>query len=534
VANWGTRIVTKSVNGFPLRVFEPRPSSIASALDEGRKWGEREFIVYGDRRITFIQFLAAVDRATTHLRSLGVAPMRPSAILAANSPEWLLAFWAMAKLRATVVLGNSWWVEREVAAALLPLKPDLILVDERRRSALPPGIPNTSIEDLQQFFAVDAPQTPCVTAMNGEEEDIAIVFYTSGTTGASKAAMLSHRAILASAQNLMWRRGRRTPADCSPSDSQVAQLFATPLFHIGATVSQFSAMLTGNKCVLLKGSAEGGRILDLLQAENVQGIAVVPTIMSRIIRHPSVIDRDLSFIKSVGVAGAMFTRDLIDEITTTIGNPHLSFATMFGMTETGGAVTFTDGAEYAAHPNSAGTVMPLSEVRIDGPGPEGEILTRSGAQMTGYWGKSDDQTIDADGWIHTGDLGRFDDDGHLYITGRLKDIIIRGGENISASEVEGLIERHPSVAEVAVIGLAHSDLGEEVGAVVVTRPNVHITPDAFAEFLSAKIAYFQIPSRWWIRQDPLPLNANGKIHKGRLRDEWLRGGPPANQNPSRP
>jgi long-chain acyl-CoA synthetase len=520
VIDWGTRIVTRVVNGYPLRVFEPRPSSIGVALEEGRKWSEREFIVYGERRVRFSQFLAAVDRTSAYLKTLGVLPAQSNAILAANSPEWLLAFWALAKLRATAVLGNSWWVEREATAALLPLKPHLIFVDDRRRGILPSNASTVRIEDLQRFLDDDSPAPTCETVLEGEEEDVAVIIYTSGTTGAAKAAMLSHRAIIASVQNLMWRRGNRTPALCLPSDPQVVQLFATPFFHIGITISQIGALLNGSKCVILKGSADGGRVLDLLQAEKVQGIAAVPTIMSRIIRHPSVVDRDLSFIKSVGVAGAMFSRDLIDETTRVIGNPDLVFGTMFRMTETGGPVTFTDGAEYAAHPNSAGTALALSEVGIAGPDTEGEILTRSGSQMTGYWGKPDDTTIDANGWVHTGDLGRIDSDGHLYVTGRLKDIIIRGGENISASEVEGAIERHPAVAEVAVIGLVHPDLGEEVGAVVVTRSNTELDVKDLSAFLAGELAYFQIPSRWWVRQEPLPINANGKIQKAKLRDEW--------------
>jgi long-chain acyl-CoA synthetase len=331
--------------------------------------------------------------------------------------------------------------------------------------------------------------------MEGDEEDIAVVIYTSGTMGSSKAALLSHRAIISGAQNLMWRRIRRTPADCSPNDPQVAQLYATPFFHIGVTISQCSAMLTGSKCVVLKGSAEGGRILDLLEAERVQSVSAVPTIMSRIVRHPSVLNRDRTFIKSVGVFGAMFTRDFIDEIARIIRNPSLVFGTMFGMTETGGPVTITDGPDYyAGHPNSAGMAMPISEVRISGFAPEGEILTRSGSQMPGYWGKPDDHTIDAEGWVHTGDLGRIDKDGHLYVTGRLKDIIIRGGENISASEVQSAIERHPAVTEVAVLGLAHPDLAEEVCAVVVTRPHISLSSDALATFLKGQLAYYQVPT----------------------------------------
>jgi long-chain acyl-CoA synthetase len=175
------------------------------------------------------------------------------------------------------------------------------------------------------------------------------------------------------------------------------------------------------------------------------------------------------------------------------------------------------GAQLAARPGSSGRLAPVVEVRIDA---DGEILVRSPAAMDGYWGLPGDPTLDADGWIHTGDLGHLDADRYLYVTGRRKEVVIRGGENISAARVETVLQEHPDVAEVAVIGLPDPDLGEVVAAAVVPVPGTNPTPGELERWARASLAHFAVPSRWWIRAEQLPVNDAGKVLKPRLRQDW--------------
>jgi long-chain acyl-CoA synthetase len=204
--------------------------------------------------------------------------------------------------------------------------------------------------------------------------------------------------------------------------------------------------------------------------------------------------------------------------------PSVQLATTaaYGLTESGGSVTAVSGPEYLEHPGSAGRPFAICELSILNPDSagQGEILVRTPSAMSGYWGLPDDSIMDKEGWIHTGDLGHIDADGHLYVTGRSKDIIIRGGENVAASRVEECILRHPSVAEAAVVGLEHADLGEEVSAVIVLRPSASLTAEELHDFVSPFLAYFEVPTRWWIRREPLPTTASGKFLKKQLRQQW--------------
>jgi acyl-CoA synthetase (AMP-forming)/AMP-acid ligase II len=174
-----------------------------------------------------------------------------------------------------------------------------------------------------------------------------------------------------------------------------------------------------------------------------------------------------------------------------------------------------------AKPTSSGKPFETCELRIEHEGGDvGEILIRTPSAMTGYFGISNDNTIDFNGWIHSGDLGRIDNEGYLHVTGRSKDIIIRGGENISAAVVEEVLHQHPAVAEAVVLGLPHAELGEEVGAVVVMQAGSRVTETDLAKFLTDRLAYFQVPSKWLFRSEPLPTNAVGKVLKPEVRRYW--------------
>jgi long-chain acyl-CoA synthetase len=193
------------------------------------------------------------------------------------------------------------------------------------------------------------------------------------------------------------------------------------------------------------------------------------------------------------------------------------------MTESGGSVTMINGADYLSHVGSARKPFPTCELQIENPlgSGEGEIWMRAPSAMTAYWGL-EEEIIDDDGWIHSGDLGRVDSAGYPYVTGRKKDIIIRGGENVSVMSIEQRLNQHPAVMDAAVVGLPHSDLGEEVAAAVVLEQGATTTSRELADFLGSKLAYFQVPTQWWLRDQPLPTNAAGKVVKQELPGQVAR------------
>ena len=245
----------------------------------------------------------------------------------------------------------------------------------------------------------------------------------------------------------------------------------------------------------------------------------------RVLEDPTRGSRDLASVRSISLGGSPVTPELSDRLRAAFPNVRRGVSTVYGMTEAGGTVAAASGTLMADHPRTAGRPLPVVELRIDSADgtATGEIVVRTPSQMLGYWGQGAPEVIDAGGWLHTGDLGRLED-GLLYLTGRAKDLIIRGGENIAAAHVEEVLHEHPAVAAVAVVGLPDPDFGEIVGAIVQLR-----TPAAEADlhdFAAARLGRFQVPARWRLQTEPLPMTDSGKIAKHALRDAWLADSPP--------
>jgi long-chain acyl-CoA synthetase len=298
-----------------------------------------------------------------------------------------------------------------------------------------------------------------------------------------------------------------------------------PIFHIGGLQLLLVSLTSGNTIVFLTGRFDAAEVLRLVEHERATVLSAVPTMILRVVHHPDLNRRDTSSLRTVVMGGAPVTGEMLDRVNAAFPTARGRVGQSYGMTELGGVVATGVGAALADHPGSAGRLMPIAEVRIDAPDSAGagELLVRTPAAMDGYWGRPDDPMLSADGWVRTGDLGRLDGDRFLYITGRAKDLIIRGGENIAAAHLESRIGDHPEVQEVAVVGLAHPDLGEEVGAVVVVGEGSAITVEELTAHARTRLAYFEIPSRWWIRTAPLPHNDAGKLVKRALIASWPTG-----------
>jgi long-chain acyl-CoA synthetase len=521
--NWGRNLATKRLGAYEVRILEPRPTSLLAFLAEAAKWSQREFVIYDGRRISFAQFIAATEAAAQVFAQAGIRAGDVVLLNGANSPEWLLSFWGLIRLGATVAQGNAWWSASEVIHAIELLSARALIADERRRALVTGSCAPIvlALEDLAPLFNPRDAAGPINLA--GDEEDPAVLVFTSGTTGKPKAAVLSHRAVVACLHNIYCYRGK-LPQEFQPDEPQRVMFCCNPLFHIGGLLLQSQALLSGHKLVLLKGRASGEVMLDIIETERVNILLTVPTLLSRVVDHPDAGRRNLSSVVSFSAAGAPVNPELMEKARRVFPSALQGSSSTYGMTESGGSVTMIAGTDYLAHKTSAGRPLPACELRIGAANADGvgEILIRAPSAMTGYWA-SQDPIIDEQGWIHTGDLGCLDAEGYLYVTGRSKDIIIRGGENVSPVVIEQRLSDHPAVAETAVIGLAHPTLGEEVAAVVTLKAGAEAMPAELARFVSEKLAYFQVPTRWWLRREPLPTNASGKIMKAALRSSWPSG-----------
>jgi long-chain acyl-CoA synthetase len=512
-------VVEGTVNGHPCLLFRDRPANLTAVLAAARDHGEREFLVHGDLRICFARHDRAVRRIAAELRDRGVRPGDRVALFGANSPEWVATFFAAVCSGAVVVLCNGWWSPEEVRHACDETEPVLVLADRRRSERVPAGMTVVCLEELRPLL--HEPGVPADDVLLDCPEDAAaVILYTSGTTGAPKGAVLSHRSLVANLQGLLHVSGR-LPGTGSPARRSIG-VVGLPIFHIGGLQLLLVSLTSGNTIVFLGGRFDAGEVLRLVERERATVLSAVPTMVQRVVRHPDLAVRDTSTLRTVVMGGAPVGPDLLRRVNAAFPTAQGRIGQSYGMTELGGVVATGVGADLAAHPGSAGRLMPIAEARIDSPGPDGvgEIQVRTPAAMDGYWGRPDDPMLAADGWVRTGDLGRLDGDRFLYVTGRVKDLIIRGGENIAAAHVEAWIGVHPDVREVAVVGLPHADLGEEVAAVVVVGPGVELTSEQLVEHARQRLAYFEVPSRWWIRTEALPHNDAGKLLKRVLVDGW--------------
>lgn len=508
---WGRDVVEGQYAGHPGLLYEPRPTTFGELLDGTERWSERTFLVQGERRIAFGEFNNAIAAARQYLRRLGIARGDRVLLFAYNSPEWALALWSLWTIGAVPVLGNRWWSAQEIEHAVELLAPVHAISDIE----LPSSMAVSEIGALRPCFdGADGGDT-----LNELDEDAtALILFTSGSSGMPKAVELSRRAVICNQHSILIRSGR-LPDQIDGDSPQAVNLASTPMFHVGGLSNLITHFLTGGRIVLTEGRFDPKQILDLIQTERVQIWGAVPTMAIRVLEHPEFDTYDLSSLRSWPLGGAQVTTGLLDRIRTKLpGLRSRGLANTWGMTEAGGFLTMAVASDMERYPGTVGRPYPVVELRIDEPDADGigEVLARSPSVMLGYAG-IDDGTVDSDGWLHSGDLGHLNDEGYLFIDGRSKDVVIRGGENIACPHVEAALAAHPSVVEVAAIGLPHPDLGEELAAVVVHRTDIRPpSEDELRDHLSGVVAYFAIPTRWEIRTEPLPTLAGEKVDKRSL------------------
>lgn len=524
---WGDQIAVEHIHGVPFRLYTQRPRRVDTLLDFARRWGSRPHVVQDDRTLSFDGLRSASAAQARVLTGAGITRGDRVFLLGWNSPAWIVNFWACQLIGAIPVLANAWWSEGELADALERLQPALTLADPRGAAKVPAQwrcgpwvapVAGSNTGDTPARSSHDNSQTN----REHDPEDPAFIIFTSGTGGRPKAVIQSHRALLASVQMLL-QVTRRLPHQIKDGDGDIA-LQTGPLFHIGGAGMMLRSVITGSTLVMPRGKFDPGETLALIEQHKINRWPAVPTMVSRVLDHPDLSRRDLSSLTALTLGGAPIHAELLKRIGVALPGVQARIPTGYGLTESGSQVTAASGADTARRPGSCGRPLPLAEVKIlprDGApdATEGEVLVRTPTQMSGYYG-ADESPIDAEGWLHTGDLGRIDEHGHLWITGRSKDLIIRGGENIAPAAVERALMAIPGVTEAVVIGVPDADLGEEVMAIVVS--DVVLTPEALQARLRAEVASFAVPSRWKIQRERLPINNTGKIDKAAVKAQILR------------
>lgn len=516
---WDKNIAVEQIAGVSFRMYSDRPRRLEQLLAFAPFWDDRPFVIQGDRVVTFAAMKKAVEAKARGLLDAGVSRGDRVFILGWNSPDWVMNHWACIRIGAVPTLGNAWWSAPEFADALDRVRPALVLADAHGTKKLPADADWPRGEwAVDEQAALNAP-TPDLPPIEAEREnDAAAIIFTSGTSGRAKAVALAHRSLLSN-QMMILHVTRNLPYALS-TESGDTGLHTGPLFHIGGLHALNRALIVGNTLVFGEGRFDAGEAIQLIERHRINRWSAVPTMVTRVLEHPSLSEHDVSSLTAMTVGGSKISEEFFERVRQGLPSVKARIATGYGLSENGGQATTAGGKHTIERPGTAGRAMPLAEVRIvDKPDlPDGEIEIRSPTQMLGYCG-SDESPIDAEGWLHTGDLGRMDDDGFIWITGRSKELIIRGGENIAPPAVEEALNALPAVRECAVFGVPHEEFGEQVMAVVVSDESVD--GDSLRESLRGTLASFAIPTVWQIQQAPLPTNQTGKIDKRAIRDREL-------------
>ncbi len=534
------------VHGQRLRVYTTAPSSLRTLWESTAAHGDTTYLVYRDEVLTYAEAHEQVRALAAHLAAHGIGKGDRVGIGMRNYPEWVLAFWACQSLGAIVVSLNAWWTAAELHYGLADSATSALIVDGERYERLAEVLPR--LGDLRHVVVTrhdgelgdgavrwsDVLDRTVATELPPVElhpDDDATILYTSGTTGNPKGAVGSHRNHVTNVMNTIVNGALQAvmnpaPPEPTPESSrQTVALWTFPFFHIAGVTGICVVTATGGALVT-QYKWDATEALDLIERHRVSVVAGVPTVVRSLLEHPEAPHRDLSSLSGISQGGSPVPPDSIARIESSFGGKVLP-GNGYGLTETTSAVVVNSGTAYFDKKDSVGLPVPVADVRIvdeDGrevaPGEVGELWVRGPNNVRGYWNKPE-ATAQAfvDGWFRTGDAARVDDDGYVYVVDRLKDMVLRGGENVYCAEVEAAIYEHPAIADVAVIGLPHESLGEEVCAVVNLKPGCSLGERELQSFLAGRLAPFKIPSQVVVREGEIPRNATGKVLKRDLRAE---------------
>ncbi|CAM4228900.1 Long-chain-fatty-acid--CoA ligase [Comamonas aquatilis] len=510
-------------------------------LNSARVHSAAEFMIYGEERWTYARFFAAADALACRLqKELGVKAGDRIAVAMRNRPEWAVAAIGAALIGAVPVLLNSFGLGSELLANLEDTTPDWLICDadrfERVREGLQGKGPKLIVVDAEAgdyawneliadgHSGYDAPVI--------DPDDQALILFTSGSSSRAKGVSSTHRSVCQSIFNIdfIGAIAAMTSPDAvariMAKKLQPTTLCAVPLFHISGMHAQLLISLRHGRRLVFLYRWDAAQAIEVIRKERVTQFNGAPSMVQQLIERPEFKREEYSGdLSGLGFGGAAINPRLIGDVLQTI--PGRMSGIGFGLTESNGVCAACSGRGFEERPGSAGTLSPIIEVRIadlDGSalpaGSAGEVWLKGVSLMQGYWAQPEaTQAAIVDGWFRTGDIGVIDSDGFLTIVDRIKDVINRSGEKIAAVEVESCLMQHELLDEVAVFSMPHEVTGEQVVAVVVGKAESHLTEEQLRDFVAQRLASYKVPSKVFLRAQPLPRNPAGKMLKNSLRKD---------------
>ena len=517
-----------TVENFPATL--PEFFRIFCALNAGN-----EAVVSGEERFTFADLGRLSTEVAQGLATRGIGKGDRVGIAMRNCPSWILAYMGVVKAGGIAVLLNGWWQAHEMEHAIRLTDPRLIIADRARAMRIAERCSEIDTIGIAVELPVEealaellgAPETPLPEVAPGDD---ATILFTSGSTGLCKGAWSTHSAVTAGTYSysaglivllgLLTEEGRAPP-------TPARTLVSVPLFHVTGEVPVMLNSFVIGRCMVIMPKWDAAEALRLIEKEKITYFVGVPTMSLELMNHPDRHKYDLSSLKDITAGGGPRPVSHVERLKQEF--PNAQPALGYGLTETNAVGCINFWGNYAAKPGSTGRASPFVEVAILGdgdrhlpPGEVGEIGIRAAANIEGYWRnlEATEALFTADHFVRTGDVGYLDEDGYLFIVDRKKDIIIRGGENISAAEVEAELYACQAIAEAAVFGIHDDRLGEVPMAIVLPKDGERLSQDELCSFLDGRLAKFKIPERIIFADAPLPRLGTGKIDRRALKAQY--------------
>jgi long-chain acyl-CoA synthetase len=501
---------------------------------QARAVPDKAAITFNGRSATYGELAASAFRIANALRDAGLGRGDRIAILAKNSAAFFELFLGAATLGVVLAPLNWRLAASEIAFLLEDSQASLLFVGDEFMSLAAQAIRDgdgrprlIALDDLREggFQAWRDAASDEDPAIEIDPSEVALQLYTSGTTGRPKGALLSHRALncvrVTQPAEVNWSQW--TPEDVC--------LVSMPLFHVGGIGLALASLYYGARMVIVR-EFSADAFFEMLDAERITRLFLVPAALQIVLQHPRAASADYSRIRYIVYGASPIGQALLRDAIAVIG---CGFVQAYGMTETSGTVVALGPEDHSLEDDrrmgAAGRPLVGVEVIVLGeagerlpPGRGGEIAIRSGANMLGYWRRPEETaaSFTADGFLRTGDAGHVDDDGYVWILDRVKDMIITGGENVYAAEVETVLADHPDVAEVAVIGVPDAKWGEAVKAVIVPTAGATVEAGALLAWARTRLAAFKVPKSIDLIE-ALPRNASGKVLRRVLRAPYWEG-----------